>query len=491
HMTVVQDPLRTLSVLEPGGAGGCGQSHVTPVELTAQSGGCIYAQNAGFFNTKEGHCLGNVVSDGRVVRSTGVQNAQFGIRRDGTLVFGYLSEEEVLDQRNPFVQLVSGVVWLLRDGHVYINQSLQAECDKTQETGVFRHFVDVISARTAVGHDSQGKVVLVHIDGQTEIRGMNLWEMADFLKEYGIVNAINLDGGGSSTFVRNGALASYPSDHCQPDNRWRCARAVSTVLCVHPRRCEAHCNKRGRCVSGQCECDRGWSGESCDRAECKREGCGPRHVYSRSGCVCDAGWTGHNCSKECPSGLYGDGCNQTCTCLRGTCHPVHGLCTCPPGFTGSMCENVCPLGSFGSSCSELCNCSDSCFCDPHSGQCNASLTPDINTTLHTVGQCVGSQMFGSWRREERSKLELHYLSQRTWLIFALSLVLLLLFISLSVHLLSFCRSSSLSSAVDRPYSYVPLHDINGSVVTGDTDKTQTGLSQIDSDSEDEIWTPHS
>ena len=33
------------------------------------------------------------------------------------------------------VQLVSGVVWLLRKGQVYINQSLQAECDKTQETG--------------------------------------------------------------------------------------------------------------------------------------------------------------------------------------------------------------------------------------------------------------------------------------------------------------------------------------------------------------------
>lgn len=47
----------------------------------------------------------------------------------------YLSQEEVLDESNPFVQLVSGVVWLLRNGEVYINQSLMAECDKTQETG--------------------------------------------------------------------------------------------------------------------------------------------------------------------------------------------------------------------------------------------------------------------------------------------------------------------------------------------------------------------
>ena len=40
-----------------------------------------------------------------------------------------------MEQSNPFVQLVSGVVWLLRNGTVYINQSLTAECDKTQETG--------------------------------------------------------------------------------------------------------------------------------------------------------------------------------------------------------------------------------------------------------------------------------------------------------------------------------------------------------------------
>lgn len=41
---------------------------------------------------------------------------------------------------------------------------------------------------------------------------MSLWEVADFLKGQGVINAINLDGGGSSTYVANGSLASYPSD---------------------------------------------------------------------------------------------------------------------------------------------------------------------------------------------------------------------------------------------------------------------------------------
>ena len=47
----------------------------------------------------------------------------------------YLSEEEVLDTENPFVQLLSGVVWLIRNGSIYINESQAAECDETQETG--------------------------------------------------------------------------------------------------------------------------------------------------------------------------------------------------------------------------------------------------------------------------------------------------------------------------------------------------------------------
>ena len=88
-MTVVHDPLGTVSVLEPGRPGGCGMNQRASVEETAKAAGCLYAQNAGFFATKSGSCLGNVVSDGRMVKdSGGVQNAQFGIRRDGTLVFG-------------------------------------------------------------------------------------------------------------------------------------------------------------------------------------------------------------------------------------------------------------------------------------------------------------------------------------------------------------------------------------------------------------------
>lgn len=89
HLTRVAEPLRTFSVLEPGGPGGCAQRRRATVEDTAVPAGCRVAQNGGFFRVGTGECLGNVVSDGRLVSSSGgLQNAQFGIRRDGTLVTG-------------------------------------------------------------------------------------------------------------------------------------------------------------------------------------------------------------------------------------------------------------------------------------------------------------------------------------------------------------------------------------------------------------------
>uniref|UniRef100_A0A8C7ZGJ1 N-acetylglucosamine-1-phosphodiester alpha-N-acetylglucosaminidase n=1 Tax=Oryzias sinensis TaxID=183150 RepID=A0A8C7ZGJ1_9TELE len=491
RLTVVHDPLQTLSVLEPGGPDGCKNNRRVSVEETAKAAGCLYAQNAGFFNTKSGQCLGNVVSNGRLVQdSGGVQNAQFGIRRDGSLIFGYLSQEDVLDQSNPFVQLVSGVIWLLREGEIYITQSLEAECGKSQETGNLSYFVNVVSARTAVGHDADGNIILFQIDGQTGNRGMNLWDVATFLKEQGVVNAINLDGGGSSTCVINGSLASYPSDHCTSDNRWRCGRDVSTIFCVHQKSCKPeNCSGHGECVGGLCRCGRGWQGEACDSLLCQPSQCGSHGVCTPNGCVCDAGWRGENCSYECVRGFYGDGCNHTCSCVNGgSCDPVHGRCACPPGFHGDTCDQVCPLGFFGLSCAQECHCDDLCPCDPQTGTCNATLQGETNYTIHRAGHCLATKMFTSWIQKEEAHREQRHLTERTWLIITI-LLAFLLSASLMAHLVAACSGSAASHFPERrDYSYVPLTNINGADQTRSARRSRTcGLDLEDSDSQEEIW----
>ncbi|KAK5861676.1 hypothetical protein PBY51_017133 [Eleginops maclovinus] len=407
HVTVVRDPLRTLSVLEPGGPGGCEKSPRVTVEETVAPAGCLYAQNAGFFNITSDECLGNVVSDGWMVRdSRGVQNAQFGIRKDGTLVFGYLSQEDVLDQSNPFEQLVSGVVWLLRNGEVYINQSLKAECDEIVDIELFGDFVDVRSARTAVGHDVNGNVVLFHVDGQTHKRGMSLWEVADFLKNNGVINAINLDGGGSSSFVANGTLASYPPDTCKPDGRWRCARPVSTVLCVHRPRCQpADCGGHGHCEDGGCRCEEGWQGPACDSLLCRPPACGPHGVCTANGCLCAAGWRGELCSKICPAGFY------------------------------------------GLSCAEKCQCEEQCACDPQTGSCGSANNSTSSREAVQSGR----------RRQEEAYGHEPYLTEQTWLIITVTLASLLL-----IRLLAHCLRATRRLLLSRySYSQVPLSDVKG------------------------------
>ncbi|NWV76161.1 NAGPA acetylglucosaminidase, partial [Dasyornis broadbenti] len=412
HFTFVRNPLRTFSVLEPGGAGGCLAQRRAPVEETAKLRKCLVAQNGGYFNMETGECLGNVVSDGKLVRNSGgLQNAQFGIRKDGTMVFGYLSEEDVLDQSNPFVQLVSGVVWLLRNGEVYINQSRVAECEDTQTTGTFDRFINVISARTAVGHDRQGRLILVHVDGQTESRGVNLWDMAEFLKQQGVINAINLDGGGSATLVLNGTLASYPSEHCPFDSMWRCPRSISTVVCVHEPGCDPpDCSGHGLCVAGHCHCDSNfWAGPACDSLDCGPANCSLHGVCSAAGCLCDAGWTGSNCTEECP------------------------------------------LGWFGPSCQSRCACDHSCPCDPETGSCNVTNHGALQDHLHRAGQCLASQ------KKERRK-EKFSLSESSWLSLSCALALLLVLSALgNVGLVLRARSER----QHQDYHYHPLKDLNG------------------------------
>jgi exopolysaccharide biosynthesis protein len=74
--------------------------------------------------------------------------------------------------------------------------------------------IDESNPRTMVGRTASGDVLLVTVDGRQAgySDGMTLPEAADLMIHLGAVDAINLDGGGSTTFVVGGAVANRPSD---------------------------------------------------------------------------------------------------------------------------------------------------------------------------------------------------------------------------------------------------------------------------------------
>jgi hypothetical protein len=68
--------------------------------------------------------------------------------------------------------------------------------------------------RTLVGWNPAGEKILVTVDGRqpdTSV-GMTLAEAADLLLALGATDGINLDGGGSTTFVAGGTVVNTPSD---------------------------------------------------------------------------------------------------------------------------------------------------------------------------------------------------------------------------------------------------------------------------------------
>ena len=67
--------------------------------------------------------------------------------------------------------------------------------------------------RTAMGYTKEGKLIILMIEGRSKIAGgATLTQMAQLFKELGCVEAINLDGGGSSCLLVNGKETIKVSD---------------------------------------------------------------------------------------------------------------------------------------------------------------------------------------------------------------------------------------------------------------------------------------
>ena len=69
-----------------------------------------------------------------------------------------------------------------------------------------------VHPRTAVGYTAKGELLLLVVDGrQGRSKGVDLNELSQIMISLGAVEALNLDGGGSSSMVVNGVLLNLPA----------------------------------------------------------------------------------------------------------------------------------------------------------------------------------------------------------------------------------------------------------------------------------------
>ena len=145
--------------------------------------------NASFYNMTTGQPSGITYIDGVSFGTSSYDNF-FAILKDGSAVIDYSKNVGKYTDDKAIMQAAGGSQWLVRDG-----KDVTASVSGSYNTQ--RH------CRTSVGITADGKVVFMALDGRQEpfSCGGTMHEIAQIMLEAGCVAAINLDGGGSTTYV--------------------------------------------------------------------------------------------------------------------------------------------------------------------------------------------------------------------------------------------------------------------------------------------------
>ena len=151
-----------------------------------------------------------IPSDGFVISAVG--NARDwikrNVRRGSKLRFNWKIisvESNETDQWRRTYSVLGAGPRLIKSGRISVTH-LQEQMSENFATD--RH------PRTAIGKTADGKLLMVTVDGrQPKISvGMSLYSVAELLLELNAIDAINLDGGGSTTMVVKQKIVNRPSD---------------------------------------------------------------------------------------------------------------------------------------------------------------------------------------------------------------------------------------------------------------------------------------
>ena len=175
----------------------------------------VVGVNADFYNMTNGAPSGALVMEGVEYHSGSGANF-FAILKDGTPIIGVPSD--YAKYKDNIAEAVGGSIMLVRDGKIVVGSS--------------GNYYDSRASRTCVGITADNRVVLMVMDGRQEpvSAGGSAIEIAQVMLDAGCVVAINLDGGGSTTFVAKEEGADELSVVNRPSDGY--ARSVSSSLMV-------------------------------------------------------------------------------------------------------------------------------------------------------------------------------------------------------------------------------------------------------------------
>lgn len=179
------------------------------------------AVNGGFFNTKIGGAVDFIKIDGTVINVSSNKHP----RSNAYLVFDKKSVKIIPRTQDSIRDRSADNVLL--SGPLLLSDSEFAALDDSK-------FNDNKHPRTAVALRGN-TLIFITIDGRNAMsHGVSLPELSKFLKWYGCEDAMNLDGGGSTTMYVKGqpdnGVVNYPSDNKKFDHQGE--RPVANILYI-------------------------------------------------------------------------------------------------------------------------------------------------------------------------------------------------------------------------------------------------------------------
>ena len=181
----------------------------------AENNNAVLAINGDYYGARQS---GYVIRNGKLYRDTSGNRDALVIQKNGE--FKFVSESETSASE----LLQDGALQVFSFGPVLLNNG-EISVGENDEVGMAM----ASNPRTAIGYLGNNHYVFVVSDGRTsESAGLSLYELASFMKELGVKDAYNLDGGGSSTMVFKGEIINNPTTSGRSGEE----RAVSDIVYI-------------------------------------------------------------------------------------------------------------------------------------------------------------------------------------------------------------------------------------------------------------------